>query len=147
VGRPLTRGMNLRERIRELSTPEPNTGCWLWLARVDRDGYPRMTVGGQQGQLAYRVSYEAFIGPIPPGLEPDHLCRVRSCVNFEHVEPVTHRVNVLRGVGLTAENARRTHCIHGHALAKLNVRVRAGRRDCLVCEKDRNQRRRAIPNG
>ena len=92
---------------------EPNSGCWLWTAHVDRLGYGHVTRGGQN-QRVHRVMYELAKGPIPEGLTIDHLCRVRSCVNPEHMEPVTQRVNVLRGEANAAKNARKTHCQNGH---------------------------------
>lgn len=73
-------------------------GCWLWKLRRDRGGYGRTKVscGGNNG-LAHRVSYQQSVGTIPAGLDLDHLCRVRACINPEHLEPVTRQVNVLRG--------------------------------------------------
>jgi hypothetical protein len=95
----------LDQRIEFHMTPEPNTGCWLWTGTVMPAGYGTMKVGGQQ-RLAHRVAYEAFIGPVPDGLVLDHLCRVRSCVNPWHLQPVTNRENILRGVGVTSRWAR-----------------------------------------
>lgn len=73
-------------------------GCWLWTASLTGDGYGRISLGGKFGPmgLAHRVAYELLVGPIPEGLELDHLCRVRRCVNPEHLEPVTHAENVRR---------------------------------------------------
>jgi hypothetical protein len=74
-------------------------GCWLWTAHVNpRTGYVQFRIGGRSGKmvLAHRWSYEHFVGPIPDGLQIDHLCRVRHCVNPSHLEPVTARENRLR---------------------------------------------------
>ena len=73
---------------------EDENGCWLWTGRVNKStGY-----GEQANDLAHRLFYESLVGEIPAGLELDHLCRVHRCVNPSHLEAVTHRVNVLRGV-------------------------------------------------
>jgi hypothetical protein len=66
--------------------------------------------------MAHRHSYRLFVGEIPDGLFIDHLCRVRNCVNPAHLEPVTRKENILRGVGWAAENARKTACPLGHSL-------------------------------
>ncbi len=106
-------------------TPE----CIPWSGAVDRHGYGRKQVG-RKWKLAHRVEWERLRGPIPEGLTIDHLCRNRSCVNVEHMEPVTVRVNVLRGVGATAQNARATHCKAGHPLTQIES---SGKRGCRIC--------------
>lgn len=74
------------------------SGCWVWQHRIDRTGYGRTRKGsGGTNRLAHRVAYENLVGPIPSGLELDHLCRVRACINPKHLEPVTRQENVLRG--------------------------------------------------
>lgn len=71
-------------------------GCWTWTGALQR-GYGRVCGGGRgNNQLAYRVAYELLVGPVPVGLELDHLCRNRACINPEHLEPVTHRENMRR---------------------------------------------------
>ncbi len=72
--------------------PEPNSGCWFWLGALSR-GY-----GSLKNARAHRVAYEMTIGPIPEGLVIDHLCRVTSCVNPDHLEAVTQAENVRRGL-------------------------------------------------
>lgn len=73
-------------------------GCWLWTGPTDRDGYARQV--GWYGALArpHRLIYEVLVGPIPDGLQIDHLCRVKRCVNPEHLEPVTTQENTRRGL-------------------------------------------------
>ena len=105
------------------------TGCWLWQGRITPKGY------GSYGKLgAHRLVFEMLRGPVPAGLELDHLCRVRHCVNPDHLEPVTQRANALRGVGACAENAQVTHCPSGHAYEGQNLRVGTnGFRRCRPC--------------
>lgn len=117
------------------------SGCWLWMGSVfQNSGYGRIKVSGRT-MVAHRFAYEVLRGPIPGGLTLDHLCRVRRCVNPDHLEPVTPRVNVLRGETITARNAGKTQCDRGHPLAGANLFVRKdGRRRCRECER-RSQRR------
>lgn len=114
----------LPDRFWAKCTPEPNSGCWLWLAASNRDGY-----GVFSDRLAHRISYAALSKEIGPGLELDHLCRVRSCVNPEHVEPVTHYENTMRGESLAARQARQTHCRRGHEFTEANTLLRLGLHD------------------
>lgn len=86
----------LAERFWGKVTPEPNTGCWLWTASHDRDGYGRIKISGRPVS-AHRVAWELAHGEIPRDLETDHLCRNRACVNVAHLELVSHRTNVRRG--------------------------------------------------
>lgn len=115
-------------------------GCWLWKASRYSTGYGcLMNKGGSW--LAHRISYELNVGPIPEGLELDHLCRVRGCVNPAHLEPVTHRENGLRGVGQGALNARKTDCKRGHPLSGDNLYMQNGTRQCVTCRRARDARR------
>lgn len=106
----------LMDRTQRTST------CWYWTGSINGDGYGTFTVYGYRVGVrrntvgAHRLVYEAMVGLIPVGLELDHRCRVRHCVNPAHLEPVPKRVNILRGEGPTAANARKTHCINGHLL-------------------------------
>ncbi len=109
-----------------------DTGCWDWIAACESRGYGHFYAG--RYWCAHRVSYELFVGPIPIGLTLDHLCRNRRCVNPEHLEPVSHRENILRGMSPLADNARRTHCRRGHPLFGDNVKLENGGRRCLCCE-------------
>src|SRR5258706_11387542 len=88
-------------------------GCWPWLAYKKPEGYGHFRIG-RDIKLVHRISYEMLIGAIPEGLQLDHLCRIRSCVNPLHLEPVTNKENVLRGEGITAKQSRQTHCLRGH---------------------------------
>lgn len=113
--------------IMDRSIPEPNSGCWLWLGCINKHGY-----GSYGRYLAHRISYEA--NEIPAGLTIDHLCRVRCCVNPDHLEAVTHKVNVLRGVSPSALHSRKSSCLHGHPLSGRNLYIYpSGRRGCRAC--------------
>ena len=115
--------------------------CWLWIG-AKTEGYGLLSVEGRN-VLAYRLSYELVVGSIPAGLTLDHLCRVPACVNPAHLEPVTMRENILRGIGPAARRARQTHCIHGHPFDEANTRIRKnGTRQCRRCNADRMVARR-----
>lgn len=112
--------------------------CWRYQGYVRRNGY------GQHGhRLAHRLAYELLVGPIPAGLTIDHLCRNRVCANPAHLEAVSNRENLMRGVSLSAQNARKTHCQNGHPLTGDNLRVRVIRgrdaRDCRTCLRVRDR--------
>lgn len=133
------------DRIRRRCVVTP-TGCWCWTGGHYGNGYaavydPRTRRNG----LGHRLAFEAFIGPIPDGLEIDHLCRVRDCLNPAHLRAVTHRVNVLAASDTAAAiSASRSACPRGHPYSGRNVR---GDRTCRVClaaaEKRRRERLRA----
>lgn len=107
-------------------------GCWIF-ATESRTGY-----GSFKGELAHRVAYEMAYGKIPAGLQIDHLCRTRQCVRPTHLEVVTKTENVLRGMGLGAQNARKDRCLNGHLFTPANTYVwkgRPGRRQCRECKR------------
>jgi hypothetical protein len=129
--------MTALERFNVKYVRDPATGCWQWTGFVDKNtGY-----GGfwfeRRPIPAHRASYTLFKGPIPIGLEIDHLCRNRPCVNPEHLEAVTKKVNVLRGEGLSAVHKRKTHCIRGHLLSGENMRQDKWGRVCRKCKRIR----------
>lgn len=109
------------------------TGCWIWRAALSPAGY-----GAFRGVSAHRWAYEHVgAGTLIKGLELDHLCRVRACVNPDHVEQVTHAENMRRSVGL----ALRTHCNKGHEFTPENTYVTsAGIRYCLICKRSTGAR-------
>lgn len=131
---------------------EDESGCWVWNGTLcERGGYGKFC-----GELAHRVSYEYFVGPVPAGLELDHLCNNPPCVNPAHLEPVTRAENQRRRI------ARMTHCKNGHEFTAENsyenpATVRAGwsSRVCRACQRDyarayrarkRLERRELVPD-
>ncbi|MFF4738791.1 HNH endonuclease signature motif containing protein [Streptomyces sp. NPDC001262] len=117
-------------------------GCWTWKASVRANGYGQVRVGARV-RSAHRVAYELAYGQIPPGLVIDHLCRNRRCVRPSHLDAVTQRTNVLRGVSLAAHRAAQTHCIHGHLFDAVNTYVASnGTRKCRACRAARSHARR-----
>lgn len=132
---------------------QPN-GCWLWTGGVKSGGYVNYRVNGVS-TLGHRFVYETLFGPVPDGLEIDHTCHNgtgcpggacvhRRCLNPDHLEAVTHRVNTLRGNGPFADRARQTHCIRGHEFNEKNTYVRKnGTRWCLMCKQLRRKEARA----
>jgi len=88
--------------------------------------------------------YEHFVGPIPDGFHIDHLCRNRACANPAHLEAVPPRVNILRGVGMSAIHARQTHCVNGHPFDAENTLILPdGERCCRTCNRERQRQRNA----
>ncbi len=161
---PLT-GLELKERgIASVSRPGKKTGykpepvderfwrqvdvdgeCWVWLGLKGDYGHGRFATGHVHGKRAKLVSaarwaYEYTFGPLPPDLEIDHLCRNPPCVNPEHLEPVTHAVNMRRG-----KNPAKTHCPRGHEYSQENTRSYEGRRFCRACERQRKTEYRCHP--
>lgn len=99
---------------------------------------------GKKMVLAHRAAYEEVHGPIPEGLVIDHTCRFGLCVNVAHLEAVTNAENILRGEGICAQNARKTHCVREHELVAENLINRSdGRRDCRLCDRIRRADRKA----
>lgn len=118
-------------------------GCWEWTGARVSHGYGNFRTNGRN-YGAHRLSYEHFVGPIPDGLQLDHLCRNRACVRPDHLEAVTNRENQLRGVRtFTAIHATKTHCLNGHPFDEENTLRYKGGRWCRRCHRDRSRRYRA----
>lgn len=121
-------------------TPGPlASDCWVSTYGDNGAGYTRITVDGRT-MYAHRFSYEQHVGPIPAGLELDHLCRVPRCVNPAHLEPVTTRINTLRSDNHWAVAARTGVCKRGHSLDDAYVSPQ-GRRRCRTCAKIQDKAR------
>lgn len=95
------------------------------------------TYGRTGNRLAHRQAYTRAKGQIPAGMVIDHLCRNGLCVNPEHLEAVSNTVNIMRGEGQPAKNARKTHCWRGHELTPDNTWNKRGRRACRQCDIER----------
>lgn len=125
--------LDIRDVFPQKVICDPNSGCWIWVGRLDSHGY------GAFGRCskAHRESYRLTVGEPPKGLELDHLCRVRCCVNPDHLEPVTHRENIIRGIAPARASAfqrSKTHCKHGHPYSLQNTYVDPrGFRNCRTC--------------
>lgn len=123
----------LKDRILKNVVIDPETGCWNWQLHVQKDGYGRIKLN-RRTITAQRAAYEAFKGPLAKGMDPDHLCRNRRCANPGHLEAVSKRENVLRGVSPVAKNAAKTECKRGHPFDELNTYMgRTGHRACRAC--------------
>lgn len=131
--------ISLAARLARLSVPEPNTGCLLFLGTIDRYGYGGIWVAGKK-EKAHRVAWKVATGRWPrKDLVLDHRCRVRACLNFDHLKPVKMATNTRRGESFAGKNARKTHCPKGHEYAGANLYVENGRRKCRQCRRTRRK--------
>lgn len=113
-----------------------SVACWEWKPSLDSSGYGQLKIEGKM-VYAHRWSYEYFVGPITKGLQIDHLCRNRRCVNPTHLEVVTPRVNWERGFSPSRVNGLADRCSHGHEFDLVRTN---GHRDCSICRRERNKR-------
>lgn len=136
-----TRAMPVEPRLWAKVDKTPT--CWLWTGALTRGDYGTISVNGRD-RAVHRVAYEILVGPIPDGLQLDHLCGVRRCVNPDHLEPVTGQENTLRGETVPAANAAKTHCKSGHPFTPENTyRTSVGARQCRTCARNRMRAWRA----
>ena len=111
-------------------------GCWIWTGNVSNKGYGRFRFEGHKG-YAHIFSFQYFNGPIPKGHEVDHLCRDSLCSNPDHLDAVTHNINVKRGLA----GIKRTHCKRGHLMDQANSMFeKNGRRHCRTCHYAQNKK-------
>lgn len=138
------------ELLKQQCVVDAATGCWLWQGTITTPGYAEIFWGGRRKRV-HRLSYEMAKGPIPEGLVPDHLCRVRHCINPAHLEAVTQRENLLRSPDTVAgKHARQTECKNGHPYTEENtiiINVERGWRDCRACRRAKRERARAKRRG
>lgn len=129
--------LSLPTTLKDKIYPVTESGCWLWIGTTTTNGYG-LSYFSNTRAVAHRIVFECIkLVRIPPGMHLDHLCRVRCCVNPDHLEIVTPRENWLRGMALTVMNLRKTHCPKNHPLIEGNLRPsRTGRRRCLICHRE-----------
>lgn len=132
----------LRRRIEDRVAMIPFAGCWLWLGYTEKNGYARMSFGGLRGKWVHRLSFLAFNGPIPQGLDVLHACDVPCCVNPRHLSVGTPSANakqmIERGRHPLSLEARKTHCKRGHPLSGDNLGINATTktRYCKTCSRE-----------
>jgi hypothetical protein len=142
MGRPriIRSASGIAQFIEERCMPIPESGCLIWMHELSNMGYGICRLNGER-RLVHRRMFEAVKGEIPPGAVLDHLCRTPSCCNPNHLEAVSQKTNVLRGIGIMANKSRQTHCKRGHELAGDNLlphKLKIGRRCCKECQRLRN---------
>lgn len=131
----MKRRRDIHERFWEKVDGGDVTTCWVWTAGKYVDGYGSFKVDGKHVR-AHRWAYEELRADIPEGLDMDHLCRMRACVNPWHLEPVTHAINCARGDGGKHMQTRwGAGCTKGHPWTAENTYIRPGdgRRRCKTC--------------
>jgi hypothetical protein len=121
-------------RWRDSYVVDPGTGCWWWTGPVEESGYGKISDGYLLSHQAHRYVWTQVRGPIPDSLVLDHLCRVNGCVNPDHLEPVTQKVNVERGE-LNDDKRAMTECLRGHEFTAANTRWHGNRRHCRTCDR------------
>lgn len=126
---------------------EDEHGCLVWPGATSQAGYAVVAVlqsdGSRRNRKLHRLAYLHRVGPIPDGLVLDHVrargCRSRACCNTAHLEAVTQRENVLRGDGMAARAAAKTHCPAGHGYTNKNTYRYRGMRYCRACRRRRTE--------
>lgn len=122
------------------------TKCIQAKGSLDTHGYGRVKIAGKS-YGAHVVAWQNINGRIPSDMQIDHLCRNRTCINVEHLELVTQKENILRGAGIAAVNATKTHCKRGHEFTAKNTYLLAGKRACRTCHSEYERNRRIAKRG
>src|SRR5258708_6449787 len=143
-----------RIKIQPCKNERVSGDCWVWQTALNEAGYGRVDWNGQRQRMAHKVIYELFYGPVPEGLEVDHLCLNPPCVNPAHLEAVTQLENIRRSHTTGNGNGTRTHCRQGHAFTPENIYSWRGKRFCLKCQtirqrayEERKATQSALPAG
>lgn len=150
----VTQGDVVDRSMAKIELPAEPEGCWCWIwtgAAGGREGarYGRIFAGRRTdaghpaAEQAHRIAYQLAIGPIPEGMEIDHLCRVTLCVNPDHLEAVTPLENQRRGSAPMQAQRKQTHCKRGHAFTPENTYSWRGMRRCRKCQADDARRYRS----
>src|SRR6478736_10003428 len=116
--------------------------CWGWKGRLSGKGYGQFDMPDGRQARSHRIAYALKKGEIPIGMVVDHICRTRHCCNPSHLRAVSNAENVLSGIGVTADNSRKTHCLNGHELSGWNLMPKVGGRECRRCAYDRDNARK-----
>jgi len=131
-------------------TPGPLGFCAMWMAARDKDGYGmfKRSAPARKMVRAHRFAWERHHNrPVPDGLQLDHLCRNRWCVNPTHLEPVTAKENTRRSESVPGQNARKTHCAQGHPFDEANTGRQRSGRSCRTCAREASRRWRERRKG
>lgn len=129
--------LTFEERFWRLVNKNGLNSCWEWLGGTNGANYGKFEYNGKNAYV-HRITYQIIIGPIPKEMQLDHLCRNRICCNPHHLEPVTQKVNIQRGLNGIA---MKTHCPQGHEYAGDNLIFRRGWRECRICKNQQNKKR------
>lgn len=127
----------------KVDTPENLDECWVWTGALDDSKYGKFRLPDGSVSGVHIISWElANDRKVPTGWHVDHLCRVRQCLNPEHLEPVPASENTDRGTSFSAKNSRKTQCPRGHEYTDENIRWHNNRRECITCIRARDKERR-----
>ncbi len=131
-------GMTPERYDRYIASVRLQDGCWIWTGPISPQGYGSMSLGWHNAQGAHRVAVKIDGREIPDGLVVDHLCRNRACVSPQHLDVVTHQVNIARGTAPSALRVDADLCLHGHPFNEENTyRNKQGHRFCRACRRER----------
>ena len=137
-----SRRVPVEKRLARL-TNKSESGCWIWLGGKQSSGHGKIRIDGKTHQV-HRVAFELARGRVPAGLVLDHTCKNPSCINPKHLEPVTQRVNLLRGNTIPALHAAKTHCPCGHPYSGDNLCINnRGQRVCKACKREADKKSRS----
>jgi hypothetical protein len=138
----LHRYVSLEDRI--MARVDFSTDCWLWTGTTNGTGYAKVYANGRL-RVVHELIWELANGPKPAGMDLDHLCEVKHCINPDHLEPVTRQENLRRA---SKGNFRKTHCPKGHEYTTDNILPnKRGKRNCKTCHRLREQQRRSTQSG